>query len=218
MSDSTATMTDQSGRALGPRAVRTRQRLIQATGEVIREKSVRDASVTDIARRADTSPATFYQYFKDVPDAVLELSLQVAEFLPRALAGFSNDWRGPEGLESARQLGHAFLAFTDEHRPVLLARNLLADEGDLRFMRARRDALGSLMAGLAKAVVEGQQEGRIDSALNPMATAAAIAAVFERLATYSSELGLLGVPREAIVETCARLMLQILVPRDDATS
>ncbi len=57
---------DQSGRALGPRALHTRQRLLDATVELLSQQSVRDLSVVEIAKRAGTSPATFYQYFKDV--------------------------------------------------------------------------------------------------------------------------------------------------------
>ena len=48
---------DQSGRALGPRALGTRQRLLDATARRREEKSVRDISVVDIARKANTSPA-----------------------------------------------------------------------------------------------------------------------------------------------------------------
>ena len=48
---------DQSGRPLGPRAIGTRNRLLQATVDLLREKSVRDVAVVDIARNAETSPA-----------------------------------------------------------------------------------------------------------------------------------------------------------------
>ncbi len=56
---------DQSGRVLGQRALHTRQRLLDATVELLTHRSVRDISVVEIARKASTSPATFYQYFKD---------------------------------------------------------------------------------------------------------------------------------------------------------
>ncbi len=50
---------DQSGRRLGPRALHTRQRLLDATVALLNERSVRDISVVEIARKANTSPATF---------------------------------------------------------------------------------------------------------------------------------------------------------------
>ena len=77
MSESSSTQkvtVDQSGRALGPRAMSTRQRLLDATVELLDEQSVRDIAVVDIARKAGTSPATFYQYFKDVAEASLRLA------------------------------------------------------------------------------------------------------------------------------------------------
>ena len=67
---------DQSGRTLGPRALLTRERLLEATEELLGERSLRDLSVVEIARKVGTSPATFYQYFKDAQEATLRLAEQ----------------------------------------------------------------------------------------------------------------------------------------------
>ena len=64
----------QTGRELGPRALRTRQRLLDATAALLRERSILDISVVEIARHGDTSPATFYHYFRDVEEAALVLA------------------------------------------------------------------------------------------------------------------------------------------------
>ena len=44
-----------------------------------REHGLRDLRVVDIAREVGTSPATFYQYFRDVEEAVLALAEEVGE-------------------------------------------------------------------------------------------------------------------------------------------
>ena len=44
-----------------------------------RRHGVRDLRVVDIARAVGTSPATFYQYFRDVEEAVLALAEEVGE-------------------------------------------------------------------------------------------------------------------------------------------
>ena len=45
----------QTGRVLGPRALRTRQRLLDATAELLRDRSVLDISVVEIARNLKPS-------------------------------------------------------------------------------------------------------------------------------------------------------------------
>jgi hypothetical protein len=49
--------------------------------------------------------------------------------------------------------------------------------------------------------------------VHPYAAAAALAALLERLAAYHKELEPIGVTREALVETCARIMYQTVTGR-----
>ena len=62
---------NQSGQAMGAKGLKTRLRLIEATDELLKTKSLRDLTVSDITRLANTSASTFYLYFTDVPEAVL---------------------------------------------------------------------------------------------------------------------------------------------------
>merc|ERR1711969_390821 len=105
---------------------------------MLSERSVRDISVVEIARKASTSPATFYQYFKDVSDVMLQLADAAASEMPGVLAHIEGSWRGKRGLETARSVVRGFVDHWDAHRSVLLVRNLFADEGDRRFMKVRR--------------------------------------------------------------------------------
>ncbi|MEN8183084.1 MAG: TetR family transcriptional regulator [Myxococcota bacterium] len=204
---------DQSGRALGPRARQTRQRLLEATAELMRERSVREISVVEIARKVGTSPATFYQYFKDVPEATLCLAEQAAGEMPALVEIIDRAWRGREGLATARQLVDAFIRHWDEHHAVLRLRNLAAEEGDRRFQRARRTALAPVLEHLAARVAEFQAEGRVSKELHPYAAAAALASILERLAAYHTELEVFGATREQLVETCARILVQTVTGR-----
>jgi AcrR family transcriptional regulator len=199
---------DQSGRELGPRALQTRQKLLDATASLLTQQSVRDMSVVDIARTAGTSPATFYQYFKDVSEATLRLAEQAADEMPEMLEIIAGSWEGEQGLARARQLVDAFVRHWDEHRAVLLVRNLAADEGDRRFLRVRQKAMTPVLARLAEQVIGGQQAGHVDRAIVPQAAAAALGAILERLAAYHRELETVGVRREDLVETCARIVVQ----------
>ena len=204
---------DQSGRELGPRALNTRRRLLDATVELLESSSVRDLSVVDIARRAGTSPATFYQYFKDVGDATLRLAEEAAAEMPAVVEAIEGSWRGQKGMDTARGIADAFVRHWDAYRAVLLVRNLAADEGERRFQKVRRDALRPVLEALAGKIEESQPAAVESGDAHPYAAAAAVAAILERLAAYHKDLEPLGVGRDDLVETCARIMYQTITGR-----
>ena len=213
MTTSESHAVDQSGRPLGPRALHTRQRLLDATRQLLRERSVRDISVVEIARIANTSPATFYQYFKDVAEATLKLAEQAVEEMPELLARIDASWRGHKGLDTARAIVTGFVDHWDAHREVLLVRNLAADEGDRRFQKVRRRALSPVIERLAAKILENQQQGRIAPEIHPAAAAAAMATILERLAAYHSEIEFFGAGRDELIESCARILYQTVTGR-----
>jgi len=204
---------DQSGRTLGPRALHTRQRLLSATAELLDERSVRDISVVEIARKAQTSPATFYQYFKDVSEATLRLAEQAVEELPALLELVDGSWRGRKGMETARAVVAAFVDHWDAHRSVLLVRNLFADEGDRRFQKVRRRAVSRVIERLAQKIAENQRQGRISREVHPAAAAAAMATILERLSAYHKEIEHFGAGRAELIESCARILYQTVTGR-----
>ncbi len=213
MSEGETRAVDQSGRRLGPRALHTRQRLLDATVALLNERSVRDISVVEIARKANTSPATFYQYFRDVGEATLRLAEQAAEEMPAVIQLIDDSWRGQRGLDTARAIVAAFVDHWDTYRAVLLVRNLAADEGDRRFQKVRRQALSPVIVHLARKVEEAQEQGRIPNEVHASAAAAAMASILERLAAYHREIEYFGVTREHLVETCARILFQTVTGR-----
>jgi AcrR family transcriptional regulator len=199
---------DQSGRALGPRALQTRQRLLDATRALLEERSLRDLSVVEIARNVDTSPATFYQYFKDVPDATLQLAEQASAEIPALVEKIQQPWGGMKGFDAARELVAGYFDHWDTHRAVLRIRNLASEEGDRRYQRVRREATQPILEALAAKVGEAQESGRLSEKIHPFAAAAALASMLERLAAFHREIQAFGATREELVETCARLLVQ----------
>jgi AcrR family transcriptional regulator len=202
------TLVDQNGRELGPRARRTRERLLEATRALLSERSVRDVSVVEIARKASTSPATFYQYFKDVSEATLWLAEAAADEMPAVLERIEGDWRGLAGLETARAVARGFVDHWDAHRSVLLLRNLYSDEGDGRFTNVRQRSLEPVIERLAAKIRENQEAGTVAPGLHPGAAAAAMASVLEKMAAYQKEIEYFGVGREDLIESSARILHQ----------
>ena len=203
----------QTGRKLGPRALKTRQRLLDATAELLQQRSVLDISVVEIARRVETSPATFYHYFKDVEEAALALAEQAALEMPAILELIDGPWRGEAGVANARAIVDAFIQYWDRHHAVLMIRNFAAEQGDRRFQGVRRSALRPMLECFAQRVELAQQAGDVGQAIHPYAAAAAMAAILERLAAYHQELEFFGVARDDLIETCALILVQTMSGR-----
>jgi len=198
---------DLSGRPLGPRALKKRRQLMDATIALLEKSSLRDLRVVDIARAVDTSPATFYQYFKDVDEIVLELADEATEQMPTLTKMFAGKWEGESGLQQAREVVDAFIQYWDKHGPVLRVRNLAADQGDDRFMTVRSKATTPLLMAMVEKMEQAVTE---DSVTKPMAAAVAMGAILDRLSAYHKELEGLGVEREDLVETSAQILFRTL--------
>jgi AcrR family transcriptional regulator len=196
------------GRPLGKRGAATRRRLLEATAQLLESDGVRDLRVVDIARAVGTSPATFYQYFRDVEEAVLALTEEVGEELAPVDELLDRPWSGASGLDTAREMVDAFLRYWDAHRAVLRTRNLAAQEGDVRFRQVRNNSLRPLTDHLATTVTESQAAGRVSDEVAPMAAAAALVALLERMAAFHRDLEPLGITRADVVETTARIVHQ----------
>jgi AcrR family transcriptional regulator len=204
MSPTSGGVLDQSGRALGPRALETRSRLLEATEKLVGERKLRDLKVIDIARDVGTSAATFYQYFRDVDDIVLSLAEQASQEMPEILGLIDGSWSGEPGLQKARAIVEAFITHWDAHHAVLRVRNLASDEGDERFKALRARTMSPVLGHLARVI--GEHRGQDDPQGHPHAAAAAMAAILERLAAYHNELEIFGVTREDLVESSAHIL------------
>jgi AcrR family transcriptional regulator len=205
-------LVDQAGRPLGPRALQTRQRILDATVSLLEEKPMRDLRVIDIARRVGSSPATFYQYFKDVEDAVVHLADEASKRTPEMVDLIRGDWSGQAGYERARKLVELTIEHWDRHAPVLRVRNNASDEGEPRFIEVRRRAMLPLVQAFGEALVANRgrdRERRAEShagVVHPTVGGSALVSVLDRLAMYHANIEEMGATREELVETSATLL------------
>jgi AcrR family transcriptional regulator len=204
---------DQSGRTLGPRALQTRQRLLDATSELLERRSVRELRVVEIAREVGTSPATFYQYFRDVEEAILCLVERAGEDVPEIIALIDGSWHGRKGLDNARAITEAFVDHWERHGAALRVRNLKAEEGDRSFRSVRLNALSPVVEHLAKRIEEFKRGGRVGAGINPWAAASSMVAMLERMSSYHQSFERAGVTRDQLVETCARIVFTTVTGR-----
>lgn len=198
------------GRIIGTRASQTRQRLLETTERLLNEHGVLNLTVVDVTRAAETSPATFYQYFADVAEAIKALAAHVESEQQKIVPYFETSFDGEDGHARAVAAVEAFVEFWTNHQAVLRTRDLRAEEGDKEFRRLRRRAFYQLMTPMVEHLEAGQKAGRISAHISPPAAVGAIYAMLERGAIYWPEYQRGGVPREQIVDTMATVMRQTL--------
>ncbi|WP_229864417.1 TetR family transcriptional regulator [Streptomyces djakartensis] len=195
------------GRVAGRRGQATRQKLLDCLSEMLSSSPYRDVKVIDVARKAGTSPATFYQYFPDVEGAVLEIAEQMATegaALTELLEGRS--WAGKAGWQTAQELVDGFLEFWRRNDAILRVVDLGAAEGDKRFYKLRMKILNSVNNSLADAVAGLQAKGRVDKDVNPAAVAGSLVAMLAAVASHQKGFSSWGVKQAELKPNLAMLV------------
>ena len=194
------------GRVIGRRAIQTRRRILDATAALLRQQGALDLKVIDVAREVGASPATFYQYFADVEDAIFCLTGELVERVPEFAGQIGSGWSDDGGLDQARRLVADYTRFWDEHGAVLRIMHLRADELDPRFRRVRHAYNEGFMVAMVAVVREAETAGRLPGVMDPDATAGAMLSVLDRVPSYREAFERRGTSREAMVETIARVL------------
>ncbi len=226
-----ARLVDQSGRPLGTRALRTRARILEATVSLLNEKALRELRVIDIARRIGSSPATFYQYFKDVRDVVLELATEVSESNPDLVEVIDGDWTGRDGFERGCRLANLVIEYWEEYSAILRIRNNAADEGeggDSEFAQIRLQAMMPMVMAFAKIISanSSQDRPRVEDASNgewaggpihPVSASMVMVSGLEAMALhcrrFEKRFAPMGEGREEIVQSMASMMQLVLTAK-----
>ncbi len=201
------------GRRLGRRAQATRRKLLDATAELLETKGVLDLTVVEVARKVGISPASFYQYFQNVEEAVLALSDEVGEQLGELGDLLDLPWGGRKGFEACREMVRQFIDYWDAHRAVLRLRDLAAQEGNRRFREQRIQSLSLITDRLTEKVAESQRAGKVAAEVTPYAAASALVAMMGRMAAYHRDLESRGFTEDDMVETVARIVYQTVMGR-----
>ncbi|MFD3824154.1 TetR family transcriptional regulator [Streptomyces sp. NPDC058625] len=195
------------GRVAGRRGQATRQKLLDCLSEMLSSSPYRDVKVIDVARKAGTSPATFYQYFPDVEGAVLEIAEHMASEgaeLTELIEGRS--WVGKAGWQTAQELVDGFLDFWKRNDAILRVVDLGAAEGDKRFYKIRMKILNSVNSSLADAVAELQAKGRVDKDVNPAAMAGSLVTMLAAAASHQKGFTSWGVKQAELKPNLALLV------------
>lgn len=178
---------NQIGQKIGAKGQRTRAKLIDATLKLLETTSLRDVSVVDVAREAGTSAATFYVYFRDVPEVVLAALNNVGAGPDELEQALRRDWGSSDGQSAALQFIEDYCEFWAEHRTIFRVRNLAAEEGDDRFYIRRAEAMRPLLDAMTAKIARAISHGNLPDHFTPIALAGTCAMMLERLAAIGPQ-------------------------------
>jgi AcrR family transcriptional regulator len=210
------------GRVPGERGLQTRQRLLDATVELLTTTAWRSVKVTDIARQARTSPATFYQYFGNVEQAIRVLAEGMVEQAAQLAELVGGDWSEGASWDTALMVTEGFLSYWEDNRAVFRVVDLATEEGDAQLRGIRVRALNAVTVALAQIVVaaspspEGSPGTRTCSpaGADPMAVAGTLVAMFASVSAHRYGFEFWGIRTGHLIDTQARLLHWAVTGRD----
>lgn len=177
--------TNKHGQAIGRKGADTRQRILDAARQLLEAKIGSKLTVTAVARAAGISSPTFYLYFKDTGDVLLELSREACIDTDEVLRILHEPWPLATLRQESRRFVDAFYRYWDRHREVLGIRNFQSDLGDEAFNQVRRDAAMPIVMAIAERILAANVHSGLDEA-DAKARAIIIYAAIERLASRYS--------------------------------
>ncbi len=206
-------MATTDGRVPGERGRQTRQRLLDATVELLSTTSWRSVKVTDIARRARTSPATFYQYFGNVEQAIRVLAEGMVDQAARLAELVGGDWSDERSWDTARTVTEGFLSYWEDNRAVFRVVDLATEEGDAQLRGIRVRALNAVTVALAQVIVAASPVDRGPSAAtcspagaDPMAVAGTLVAMFASVSAHRYGFEFWGIRTSNLIDSQARML------------
>jgi len=193
------------GRVPGRRGRATRMRLLDCTAELLTTTPWRSIKVIDIARQAGTSPATFYQYFENVEQAILVMAEELMEGAGTLAELVDGDWSEDASWRTARQVVDGFMAYWEANRAVFRVVELATEEGDLRFQGLRVRALNAVTVTLARVIASGGP-GRSPAGGDAMAVAATLISMLAHVAAHRYGFEFWGIRTTAMVDSQVRML------------
>ncbi len=196
------------GRVPGRRGLATRQRLLSCTLEMLSDQTYRDLKVVDIARRASTSPATFYQYFPDVNTAILALAEEMAIDASASLLGLVREgpWKGAAGFATATAIADGFISVWERHWPLMRVMEHTSAEGDERFRHVRTRLLNQFTEALAEVIRQMQASRKGVPPVDPMATAGVLVSMLAHVAAHRYGFEFYGIRTEDLASSMAHIL------------
>src|ERR1700691_660707 len=205
MARDSGTLATTDGRLPGRRGRATGTRLLECTPELLATAAWRSIKVIDIARQAGTSPATFYQYFENVEQAILVLAEELMEGAALLAELVDGNWSAGASWATATAVVTGFMDYWESNRSVFRVVELATEEGDLRFQGLRVRALNAVTVTLARVIGTGAA-GTSPAGTDPMAVAATLISMLAHVAAHQYGFEFWGIRTTAMIDSQARVL------------
>lgn len=200
---------DKPGGPRSSKAVRTRQRLIEAAKEIFEKHGFLEARISDIAERAGQSHGTFYYYFDSKEAAFREVATAVDEQL---FAPLQDVILAQSRLAPRQRIREAmrryFESYRREARILGLIEQVSHYDADISAMCLARHKRHTEQ--VAETIVQLQRAKLADSKLDPMISAAALGALSYRFAEMWLVHGAIDCTLDHAVEQVSRIFINAI--------
>jgi AcrR family transcriptional regulator len=207
---------EESDKPSGPRsskAVRTRERLVEAAKEIFEENGFLEARITDISERAGQSHGSFYYYFNSKEEVFRE----VAVAMDKRLGAPLNDVIIAKSRLAPRQrireaMRRHFESYKKEARIMGLIEHVSHFDPEINALRVARHKRYNEQ--IAESIRQLQRRKLADKKLDPMITAAALGALTYRFAELWLVQGVIDCTLEQGIDQLSRIFENALALRD----
>ncbi|MGW0002400.1 TetR family transcriptional regulator [Nocardia grenadensis] len=202
------------GRVPRARGLATRTKLLESTSALLQVHRYHDITVADIASEAQTSTATFYQYFPDIASAALELvGLVIDKGESMAKIVRETDWSGPSAYNGSAVLASEFLSFWEEHMAILRVLDLFVAEGDRRFYELRLRFLGAVTDEITHAAGRCHEHSGETNPAEPRAIGAVLVSMLAHVAAHQRGMQTEGIARTDTHQVMAEIIHHAITGR-----
>lgn len=178
MSQSPARL-NKIGQMMGAKGEKTRQCLIKAAEELLRQNPTTPLTTAAVSRHAKIAPPTFYVYFDDIKDLVAAVVEAARVDFEPVYAMIQRPWDARRPMDDALEFVRTFSRIWVKHYEAMVLRNYEADKGDEQFLKLRAKLVVPFLEGLTMQILRGEQ---ISSRREAKAHAMIFYTMLERLA------------------------------------
>jgi AcrR family transcriptional regulator len=172
---------NKHGQALGRKGAESRQRLLDAAKDLLVRAPTQKLTASAVAREAGMASQTFYLYFAEMGELLLDLSKDASEDMAEVLDTLNCPWDVDSLRLHSQRFVDAFSRYWNRHREVLSIRNFQSDLGAEAFAQVRQDAGLQVVRAIAERIRAAHGADRL-SRTDALARGVIIFAAIERLA------------------------------------
>ena len=196
------------------KAMRTRQRLVDAAKEIFEEHGFLEARIFDITKRAGQSHGSFYYYFSSKEEVFREVAAAIDDqlFAPLEDVIMAQSQLPPQQRIREAMRRH-FESYRKEARILGLIEHVARFDTAVNAMRLARHQRHTEQ--VAETIRQLQRRKLADAKLDPMLTAAALGALTYRFAEMWLVHGAVDCTLDQAVEQVSRIFVNAMRLKED---